>query len=472
MKNVNTIFGGPGCGKTTYLITLLEKLLKTCNPDEIALVSFTKKGCYEGRDRAMKKFGFGENDFPYFRTIHSLCFRAAGLNRGAMIAKKHYKDFSNALGMSFLGYYTEDLINNDDKYLQQLSLEINNPDRAELTNEELDQRKLKYVRENYSRFKTESGVVDFDDLLVNYLGGGTALPVKVAIIDEAQDLTSAQWAFCFKAFQHCEQVYIAGDDDQAIYEWSGADVNKFLYMARHSKVKILDKSYRLKTNILDFSKKVLRKIENRVEKNFAAADKDGGVFFHNDLDEIPINNEQSYYFLSRNNYFLGSYKDTLLKTGMQFSFKGKDFGKKSEYNAIKKYEELRKNAPEKIQRSVFLVEHLKPTATNDTPWYDALDFSQETISFWRNFFSHKSSIVNTGLNIGTIHSVKGGEADNVVLSLDITRNVNNALDKSHSLAAELRCLYVAFTRAKKNLHIIHSHTKYGLESIVPTQEVI
>ena len=57
MHNIDLIFGAPGTGKTTYLIDILEKELKENDPDRIAYVSFTRKGTYEGKNRAMEKDG-------------------------------------------------------------------------------------------------------------------------------------------------------------------------------------------------------------------------------------------------------------------------------------------------------------------------------------------------------------------------------------------------------------------------------
>ena len=47
------------------------------------------------------------------------------------------------------------------------------------------------------------------------------------MVDEAQDLTPLQWDMVVKIASAVDRVYIAGDDDQAIYEWNGADVNLF-----------------------------------------------------------------------------------------------------------------------------------------------------------------------------------------------------------------------------------------------------
>ncbi len=102
------VFGAPGCGKTTYLLDILERELKLVNPDEIAFVSFTRKGSYEGKRRALDKFGFSDGDLPYFRTLHSIAFRANGCSKYDMISKADYKEFSVACDMKFTGYYTEE----------------------------------------------------------------------------------------------------------------------------------------------------------------------------------------------------------------------------------------------------------------------------------------------------------------------------------------------------------------------------
>ena len=77
---------------------------------------------------------------------------------------------------------------------------------------------------NYT--KRENGLLDFTDMLREY---GTALPIDICIVDEAQDLSSLQYQHGNTSLlPSAREVYIAGDDDQAIFGWAGADVNKFL----------------------------------------------------------------------------------------------------------------------------------------------------------------------------------------------------------------------------------------------------
>ena len=47
----------------------------------------------------------------------------------------------------------------------------------------------------------------------------------VVFIDEAQDLSLMQWDMAKTIWDKSEDNYIAGDDDQAIFKWAGADVN-------------------------------------------------------------------------------------------------------------------------------------------------------------------------------------------------------------------------------------------------------
>ena len=61
-------------------------------------------------------------------------------------------------------------------------------------------------------------------MVQRYITNGLVIPFKVLMVDEAQDLTPLQWDMVVKIAKHVDRVYIAGDDDQAIYEWNGADV--------------------------------------------------------------------------------------------------------------------------------------------------------------------------------------------------------------------------------------------------------
>lgn len=474
MNNLSMIFGAPGCGKTTHLIKLLEDILAKYDPDKVAFVSFTKKGSYEGRDRAVEHFGYKEKDLPFFRTIHSLAFRDLGMSRYDMINHRNYREFSKAMGMNFLGYYTEDLVNNDDKYLAYCSLRKNNMAKAKEVEATLDYSKAMLIERNYERYKKEVGIKDFDDLIVEFVQNNRALPVKVAIIDEAQDLTSLQWKFCEVAFRDCDTVYIAGDDDQAIYEWSGADVYEFLKYKGNpgTQVTILNQSYRLRKNILDYSKSITHMISERVDKNFNPISEGGSIQYHSSVEEIPVHNMESYYFLSRNRMFLSQYREYLMGKGLVFYHKGESSVDLGLYEAIRRYERLRQSGATDLGKDMKISPYLRKDRTEGSPWYDAFALTPELSKYYRDLFRNKTDVSSCNITVNTIHGVKGGEADNVVVYLGVTKRVyENFTLSRETLDSELRCLYVALTRTKKNLHIIYPDTKFGYDDLLHNRRV-
>ena len=56
------------------------------------------------------------------------------------------------------------------------------------------------------------------------------------------------------------------------------------------------------------------------------------------------------------------------------------------------------------------------------------------------------------IKLSTIHSVKGGEEDNVILLTDLTTNTHKSYEKNPD--DENRLFYVGATRTKEHLHII------------------
>lgn len=465
MQNIIVFFGAPGCGKTTRLMKVLEDELTRHDPDKIAFVSFTRKGTYEGAERAKAKFGYTDADIPYFRTLHSIAFRRGEFSKYDMISKKDYKAFSDAMGMKFSGYYTEDFYSNDDKYLFMHFLRRNNPRMAESYMYDMNERKLREVEENFIRYKQFARVRDFTDIVEHFIAVDDPLPVEVAIIDEAQDLTTLQWQMCEVAFRNCERVYIAGDDDQAIYEWSGADVDHFLGLnAQACERQVLDQSYRLQRKVLDLSMRVSKMIARRVPKDFAPIGDEGGVYFHNTLHDVPIDAAQTYYFLSRNNWYLSWYRTHLKNQARVFIDKDEVSYDPRHVEAINAHESARKRGKMTDMEDVRLKLHWKAEPTLKVPWFEALNFDNDTIAYYKDLIRCKTDLKNHHIMVNTIHGVKGGEADNVVLLLDFTRAVRMNMERNPD--SELRCLYVACTRAKKNLHIVHTSSKSGYDDYV------
>ena len=90
-------------------------------------------------------------------------------------------------------------------------------------------------------------------------------------------------------------------------------------------------------------------------------------------------------------------------------------------------------------------------------WHQALTkIDIDTKNYVLNALKRKDNVRNPRIKVSTIHSMKGGEADNVLVIPDIS----GAAYKEFMVnpATEHRVYYVAVTRAKKALHIMLPET--------------
>jgi superfamily I DNA/RNA helicase len=440
---------------------ILEKELVDCKPSEIAFVTFTKAGALQGIRRACDKFNFKQREFPYFKTLHSLAFNELKMNRASVMGPKHYRHFSKKMGMNFVGYYTEELRNDDDRYLFYDHLQRNNPSYAAKLLPSFNIDKLEFVRRNYKKYKDFFALYDYTDMIELYNKSNSTIPVKVAIIDEAQDLTTLQWTMVWLAFRNVERIYIAGDDDQAIYQWSGADVD--FYLSISGELEILRHSYRLPESVLRYSKKITSQISKRIDKKFEGIGKEGLVEFKNSVSEMKLSPNKKYMFLSRNNCFLSKVEEDMRNRKMMYRLKGVPSATAKDVNAINTYEKVRKTRIMSVSEEFQLLPYLKKQYSLNDAWYDSFKWDEEKSNYFRDLVKNKVDINNINVDISTIHSVKGMECDNVVLLMDVTKSVKDNMDTN--LDSELRVLYVGATRAKKTLTIINPSSKFSFPVI-------
>ena len=84
-----TIFGPPGTGKTTKLISIVKQELEDgTRPEDIAFVSFSRKAADEARTRASSALNMNPDEMVWFRTLHSMAFQYQGIG-GKQVLKGH-----------------------------------------------------------------------------------------------------------------------------------------------------------------------------------------------------------------------------------------------------------------------------------------------------------------------------------------------------------------------------------------------
>jgi ATP-dependent exoDNAse (exonuclease V) beta subunit len=65
-------------------------------------------------------------------------------------------------------------------------------------------------------------------MILEFIKSDKSPKFDVVFIDEAQDLSMMQWNMAKTIWDKTTDSFIAGDDDQAIFRWAGADVDSFI----------------------------------------------------------------------------------------------------------------------------------------------------------------------------------------------------------------------------------------------------
>jgi superfamily I DNA/RNA helicase len=104
-----------------------------------------------------------------------------------------------------------------------------------------------------------------------------------------------------RMIEKADETYIAGDDDQAIFRWAGADVDHFIGL--DGDVRILDQSYRIPSIVHDLYFDIIRSVSRRREKRFKPAAHEGSITYHNDIEHVDMS-QGTWLLLARNVYML------------------------------------------------------------------------------------------------------------------------------------------------------------------------
>ena len=185
-EDVTIHLASAGCGKTTTAMQIISEALGKYRPDEIAFVTYTRKGVETGIERALAvNKELTPDDLMHFKTLHALCFRESHLVRKNIITKEDIDQFNAELGFHLtlsdaFGHVTE-----DDRLLQRYDAERSGSKRGVFVDGNYDRFRYERLINAYKAFKEGHDLVDFYDCLLRYMKDGEPLQgVKIALIDE------------------------------------------------------------------------------------------------------------------------------------------------------------------------------------------------------------------------------------------------------------------------------------------------
>ena len=465
-------FGPPGTGKTHKLINRAKAYIRMGTPlDSIGYFAFTKKAAKVAKDR----MPVDSDKLNYFRTLHSFAYDQLNLDDTKVMQPEDYVKIGKELNIKVKYYdkYNKEEIfylNIESPYFKMIGRAMNRCttireeyDRNEHNKKEIKWYILKNLDENLKEYKKITGKLDFNDMINRLIDKPNLPKFKTIFIDEAQDLSPLQWKLYDKLKEFADDIHLAGDDDQAIFAWAGADVNRFIQ--EPGKERVLKYSKRISRAVQEQSELPLEKIRGlRKEKIYYARDFEGEALRINNLDQIDLTNGK-YLILTRTIHRLVEMTKELRKRNLYYqTSKGKSFTV-SLYNASVNYNSWCRGV-DLDEKEVKDIETYIGTAkkewNKDVEWFDAFEnaplLEREYI---KSMLDNNENLDNPArIWVSTIHAAKGGEEDNVVLCLDLGRMVKKSIKKSDDKNdEEHRVWYVGATRARNNLYKLKAKTK-------------
>jgi superfamily I DNA/RNA helicase len=490
---INIILGPPGTGKTTKLLEICkQKKEEGIGWDKIGFFSFSQKAAYEAKDRAREKFQASREDLIHFRTLHSFAYRNLAIDDNNLFKKKNWKELSALVGWDLNFDESDESIytNTNHKFVNLINLaRLKNTELLEEWRRSEDRSmswdRLQYLDDIITGFKDENNLYDYTDMIVRYTLDPIINNFDVLFIDEAQDMPTIQYEMIDKLIKHSKETFIAGDDDQAIFRWMGADVDRFIDLK--GSVQVLDKSYRCPERIFRLANTIISKVSNRRQKTWSPKSEQGKVKRVTHLRHIDLS-EGNWLLLGRTKKIRNEMIEGHLKSlGMWYGRGDHRPISRTVLNAIYAWNRLQDNqtisygdvqyiynqivAKGRLKRGaktfkdedkdkIYTLDILKKDhgLLIDGEWYEVMNkISEYDVAYIRRLLDLGEDLQKEPrIKTSTIHQAKGGECDNVVVLTDIGKIVYKSYTKNPD--DEHRVFYVAVTRAKENLYIVDPQT--------------
>lgn len=291
------VLAGPGSGKTAVITQRIRYLVEErhIKPSDILTITFTKAAALEMKQRACQICRGAEN--AVFGTFHSVFFQIIRssskfqnysimteqqklqilrpLLKGKKLDCVQMSSFCEQF-LSDLSFYKNTGREREEKAEQkQTAQEKAGQNQAE-------QMQLHELRQAYEQCCRKRWLLDFDDILIycyrllmedSGMRGRWQSRFRYILIDEFQDINDVQYQIIKLLSANYENLFVVGDDDQAIYSFRGADpsyMHRFLEDYPKSRQVKLNINYRCGDRILALAARSIAHNKYRFEKEIKA----------------------------------------------------------------------------------------------------------------------------------------------------------------------------------------------------------
>ena len=497
---IRTIIPGPpGTGKTYRLVNhYLTKEINDLhtNPKKIIYVTFSNAAADEANERI---------NYPllYISTLHHLGTRECNIDTSTQLLKdRKWKQFTSqsqiCRGMKF--ETKKDIYGNT--IHQNPHMRIITYARSKKINlieaalqldlhHSVDLWLTEQIEEDLKNYKEQTGMIEFSDMIIKFVEEDKRLALDAIFLDEAQDLSPLQWDMFFHIEEQCKRSYIAGDDDQTIYSFQGADPGIFIGLKRNTTESfVFDNqvySHRVPRKIHAKALEILKHINERLDKPWEARDEEG-TYEENCLLRDFDFKKDDWMILAQTNAQLKEPAQYLNDLNLRFKGGQNELLPADLLKAYRIWTRLNSGASVSGEEAKHVIKNfLRKTQVKhgfgegkllDTAYtvtlenlqkdhgllvagsWEHLHMSDEQKNYIKLLLKNGDNLTtDSKIELSTIHGAKGRECKNVILYIDfgsedendfLAREADKDPDKIH------RLYFVGVTRAKQNLYIMES----------------
>ena len=462
------VIAGAGSGKTRVLTYRIVHLINEgVDPFNILALTFTNKAAKEMKKRISQSVGDSIAKNIWMGTFHSVFARILRSEASFIGYPTSFTIYDTQDSERLVSNIIKELKLNKDNYkakqirnrISSLKNNFISPEKYYSVPDLVEQDKISkreefvtiYKRYNDRCFKASA--MDFDDLLLKTNELLNKFPeilskyqdkFRYIMVDEYQDTNYSQYLIIKSLSDRYENLCVVGDDSQSIYSFRGANIDNILNFKKHypncSTYK-LEQNYRSSNNIVQCANSLIKKNQFKLDKTIWTSNEDGDKILVNksqtDSDEGRFiassifqekNNEyldnSAFAVLYRTNAQSRSIEDALRKINIEYQvFGGLSFYQRKEIKDILAYLRLTQNQND--EESFRRIINFPPRGIGQTT-IDKLTLISEKENM--SLFDSISKIKNYDVKINTSTIDKLENFQNLILSLKVFSNNNNALD--------------------------------------------
>ncbi len=273
------VLAGPGSGKTRVLTYRAAYLVRVCGvrPQNILAVTFTNKAAREMHERLVHLLGEEQVRRLMVGTFHAICARFLRVEASHLGLDPQFVIYDDDDQLGLVRQAMHELGLDERQYAPASILyEIGRAKDELLDAEAYAERVASYWQEIaarvyrvYQRKLRENHALDFDDLLMQTVRLFEEHPdvcqryqrrFQHVLVDEYQDTNHAQYVLVRHLSAGYRNLFVVGDEEQAIYAWRGATLRNILEFERdfpESQVFLLEQNYRSTRRILQAAGSVI-----------------------------------------------------------------------------------------------------------------------------------------------------------------------------------------------------------------------